>query len=283
MTSGQVSMGKSTAVITGAGSGIGRALAQLCASRGYDLILYDINGEELESSADEAKAHGGKVHARRLDVGDEGAIEQAAEEAAQEAGSVSMLFNNAGVALGGRFDDTTSEDYRWLMEINLFGVVNMTRAFLPLLHKHQPRAQVVNISSIFGIIAPPGQTAYSAAKFAVRGFSEALRHELEGSSVGVTVVHPGGVATNIAKRARVSANITKEEMETAQAQAKKSLVMPPPKAAQIILDGAERGQKRVLVGNDAKMIALLQRMKPVGYWDTLKRNASIAPPKRPAS
>jgi short-subunit dehydrogenase len=272
-----MSEAKGTAVITGAGSGIGRALAQLGASRGYDLILYDINGDELESSAEEARGHGTKVHARRLDVGDEGAISQAAEEAAQEAGSVSLLVNNAGVALGGTFEDTASEDYRWLMEINLFGVVNMTRAFLPLLKKHQPRAQIVNISSIFGIIAPAGQTAYSAAKFAVRGFSESLRHELEHSSVGVTVVHPGGVATNIAKRARISQNATPEEIAEAQRRAAKSLVMPPPRAAEIILDGAERGQKRVLVGNDARMLAAIQRTLPVSYWQVLKRIGGLAP------
>ncbi|MCQ8185227.1 SDR family NAD(P)-dependent oxidoreductase [Parvularcula maris] len=274
---------RGAAVITGAGSGIGRALAQLCASRGYDLVLYDINGEELETCAEEARRQGGRVSSRVLDVRDESAIAQAAEEVSQEHGSVALLFNNAGVALGGRFEDTTPEDYRWLMEINLFGVVNMTRSFLPLLRKHQPSARIVNISSIFGIIAPAGQTAYSAAKFGVRGFSEALRHELEDTSVGVTVVHPGGVATNIAKRAKLSPGITEAEHKEALKRAEKSLVMPPPRAAEIILDGAEAGKKRVLVGNDARFAALVQQLLPVGYWDVLKRNAGLRLPKREES
>lgn len=271
---------RGTAVITGAGSGIGRALTMLCAERGYDLALFDINGDELGTAAEGAAARGVKVTSRVMDVADEGAIRQSAEEVAQEHGSVALLVNNAGVALGGFFEETTSEDYRWLIEINLFGVVNMTREFLPLLRKHQPRAQIVNISSLFGIIAPVGQTAYSAAKFAVRGFSESLRHELEGSTVGLTVVHPGGVATNIAKRARISDNVSPEELAEAQKRAERSLRMPPPRAAQIILDAAERGDKRILVGKDARMLTAVARAFPINYWQILKSIPGLAAPPR---
>lgn len=273
--------GRGTAVITGAGSGIGRALSSLCAGRGYDLCLYDINAEELHAAAENAREAGIKVTDRCLDVADEGAVRQAAEEAAQAHGSVRLLFNNAGVALGGLFEDNGSEDFRWLMEINFFGVVHMTRAFLPMLRANPGRAQVVNLSSIYGIIAPVGQTAYSAAKFAVRGFSESLRHELEGTSVGVTVVHPGGVATNIAKRARISPGLDPDFVRAQQAQAEKALSMPPPRAAQLILDAAERGDPRVIVGKDARFAAMVQRAFPTRYWQVLKTMPGLRAPAPP--
>ncbi|MEE4213395.1 MAG: SDR family oxidoreductase [Parvularcula sp.] len=269
-----------TAVITGAGSGIGRALTDLASERGFDLALFDINGEELEESAGVARGRGVKVTTRVVDVADEGAVRQGAEEIAQEHGTVSLLINNAGVALGGYFEDYSSEDFRWLMEINFFGVVNMTRAFMPLLQKHRPHAHIVNISSIFGVIAPMGQTAYSASKFAVRGFSEALRHELEDSHIGVTVVHPGGVSTNIAKRAKITAVLSEEELKEAQERARKALKMPPPRAAQLLLDAAERGDKRLIVGSDGRMLAAIQRAFPVSYWEIMKRMPGLAPASR---
>jgi short-subunit dehydrogenase len=272
--------GKGVAVITGAGSGIGRALTDLAAERGYDLVLFDIRGEDLEAAGEAARAKGRKVSTRTLDVADEGAISQAAEEVAQEHGSIALLVNNAGVALGGYFEDYSSEDFQWLMNINFYGVVNMTRAFLPMLKKNPSRAQIVNISSIFGVIAPVGQTAYSASKFAVRGFSESLRHELEDTNVGVTVVHPGGVATNIAKRAKIVAKVSEAEMQDAQKRAAASLVMPPPRAAQLILDAAERGDKRLIVGRDGRMLAAIQRSFPISYWQILKRMPGLAPAAR---
>ncbi|MEM9838803.1 MAG: SDR family NAD(P)-dependent oxidoreductase [Pseudomonadota bacterium] len=276
-----MSSSRGTAVITGAGSGIGRALSALCAERGYDLALYDINGEQLAQTAEACRGSGRKVTERVLDVSDESAIAQAAEEVAQEHGSVSLLFNNAGVALGGLFEQNGPEDFRWLMEINFFGVVHMTRAFLPLMRKAEPRAQVVNISSIYGIIAPVGQTAYSAAKFAVRGFSESLRHELEDTSVGVTVVHPGGVATNIAKSARISKELSPEFVREQQKAAEKALSMPPPRAAQLILDAAERGDPRLLVGKDARFAATIQRFFPTRYWQVLKQMPGLRVPEPP--
>lgn len=271
---------KGTVVITGAGSGIGRALTDLASSRGYDLALFDINGEELEAAGEAARGQGVKVLTRTMDVSDEAAINQSAEQVSQEFGSVRYLMNNAGVALGGTFHQAKPEDFRWLMDINFYGVVNMTRAFLPLMKTSLQQAQIVNISSIFGLIAPPGQTAYSSAKFAVRGFSEALRHELamEGSNVGVTVVHPGGVATNIARRARISDDIPREQLEQAQLQAEKTLTMPASKAASLILEAAEHGKDRLLVGKDAHMAATVQRMFPKRYWGVMKLIPGIGPP-----
>ncbi len=261
---------KGTAVITGAGSGIGRALSYLCAERGYDLALFDITGSDLEETAREAAKHSVKITTRIVDVADERAVEQGAAEVISEHGPITLLLNNAGVALGGMFEQASPEDFRWLIEINLFGVVSLTRAFLPAL-KAAPKAQIVNVSSVFGIIAPPGQTAYCASKFAVRGFSESLRHELEGTSVGVSVVHPGGVSTNIAKNAKISGDVSEAEREEAQKAAAKALVLPPRRAAEIIVDGAERGAKRIIVGNDARMAVFLQRLFPVGYWRVLTK------------
>ncbi|TXM88765.1 SDR family NAD(P)-dependent oxidoreductase, partial [Methylobacterium sp. WL116] len=194
-----------TALITGAASGIGRALAVGLAARGCNLALADRNVAGLEETERLIATNRVRISRHPLDVADRDAI--AALPAAVEAahGGLDVLINNAGVALGGTFEDVTEADFEWLFEINFWGVVRMTRAFLPLL-RAQPEARIVNLSSLYGLIAPPGQTAYSASKFAVRGFSQALRHELAGTAIGVTVVHPGGVATSVADSARLPAH-----------------------------------------------------------------------------
>jgi short-subunit dehydrogenase len=183
---------------------------------------------------------------------------------------VDLVMNNAGVAVGGTFEQVSEADFDWLLEINFHGVVRMTRAFLPLLRQSDD-ARIVNVSSIFGIITPPGQAAYSASKFAVRGFSNVLRLELEGSTVGVSVVHPGGVATSIAKSARVPASASADEVERRRKAMEKLLHMAPEKAGEIIVRGIEKRQARILVGSDAKAAALLERLSPVGYWNLLKK------------
>ena len=187
-----------------------------------------------------------------------------------EHGRVNVLVNNAGVALGGSFEQVPAADFDWLFSVNFGGVVRMTRAFLPLLQR-EPAAQLVNISSIFGIIAPPGQTAYAASKFAVRGFSEALRHELEGSSVAITLVHPGGVRTAIASSAR------RTGLSNAETAAQMTLwtrflawTQPPPPSASSA--ASKRRERRVLVGSDARRIALIQRLFPVDYWRVIQRS-----------
>lgn len=263
------------AVITGAASGIGEALAVGLAARGAHLALADIHEDRLNSVADRLRSPERRVTAHRLDVADPEAISAYANAVRAEHGGAHLLFNNAGVALGGTFDRVADEDFEWLININFYGVVRMTRAFLPLL-READQAQIVNISSIFGIIAPAGQTAYSAAKFAVRGFSNALMHELEGTSIGVTTVHPGGVNTRIAEEARKPADITEEELAFAQKMAERGLVMPPPEAARIILKNVERRRPRVLVGRDAHSMAILERIWPVAYWNMIKRRLAAA-------
>jgi len=256
------------AVLTGAGSGIGRALALALAKEYCHLALADLNAQTLAETAAQARALGVKVSEHPLDVADRAAIAALPEAVLAEHGKVDLIINNAGVALEGSFDQVSTENFDWLMAINFDAVVCMCRAFLPHL-KQQPAARIVNVSSLFGLITPAGQSAYCASKFAVRGFSNALRLELKDTSVGVTVVHPGGVATAIATSARSSAGVTEAQMQEKLAMAKKLLRMPPPKAAQIILRGIERDKARVIVGNDARILSWLERLMPINYWRLL--------------
>lgn len=261
------------AVLTGAGSGIGAALALQLAARGCALALVDINPVGLEATAGRVRAQGAAVSSHVLDLArpDSAAALLAAVQAAHA--RVTLLFNNAGVALGGDFGQVDGDDFDWLMSINFGAVVRLTRAFLPLLQR-EAAAQIVNVSSIFGIIAPPGQTAYCASKFAVRGFSESLRHELEaaGSPVRVTLVHPGGVRTAIAERSRAPRSASAEQIAEQKQAWRRILVLPPEVAAARILQGVERREARVLVGSDAVRAAWVQRLFPVGYWQLVARD-----------
>ena len=266
------------AVLTGAGSGIGRALALALASRQCHLALADINEEGLAETARIARVHGVRVSEHRLEVASREQVAALPEAVIAEHGKVDLLINNAGVALGGHFHQVSEADFDWLMAINFEAVVRMTRAVLPFLQE-RPAARIVNVSSLFGLITPAGQTAYCASKFAVRGFSNALRLELQGSNVGVTVVHPGGVATSIATSARVSAAVAPQDVELSRKQAQKLLRMPPEKAAQIIVNGIERNKPRVLVGNDARILAWLERLFPVNYWRLLPMPAKPPAPQ----
>ena len=260
-----------TAVVTGAASGIGRAIARSLAQRGCHLALADLNEAGL---AETARLVGNNVRLsrHRLDVADRAAVADFPNVVSTSHPGVDLLVNNAGVAVGGTFDQVSEEDFDWLMDINFWGVVRMTRAFLPVL-KASDDARIVNVSSVYGLVAPPGQTAYCAAKFAVRGFSQSLRHELLGTRVGVTVVHPGGVATSIADSARAPQGTPAEEIARQTATMKKLLKMPPEAAGEIIVKGVERRQPRVLVGNDAKILSVLERLMPVTYWNLLARAA----------
>jgi NAD(P)-dependent dehydrogenase (short-subunit alcohol dehydrogenase family) len=260
-----------TAVVTGAASGIGRAIAISLARRGCHLALADIRDQELAQTAERAAASGIRISRHRLDVTDREAMASFPAVVMAEHGSVDILVNNAGVALGGTFEQVTEADFEWLFEINFWGVVRMTRAFLPHLRASDD-ARLVNLSSLYGLISPPGQTAYSASKFAVRGFTQSLRHELEGSSVGVTVVHPGGVATAIARNARIPKGLMSEEEEARRRSATEKLLrMPPEMAGEIIVKGIERRKTRILVGTDAKILSLIERLAPVSYWKILKQ------------
>jgi len=266
-----------TAVITGAGSGIGRGIAQALATRGCNLALADVN----QAGIDETAAMIGNVKVSRhcIDIGDREQCLALPAAVLAEHGGVDLLFNNAGVAIGGTFEQVDEADFDWLMGINFDAVVRLTRAFLPHLQTRDA-ARIVNTSSLFGLIATPNNTAYCASKFAVRGFSESLRHELAlaGSKVGVSVVHPGGVSTSIARNARPPRHVTNADaVEAEQMRAefeKKFLKMPPERAGEIIVSGVEKDRPRIIVGNDAKFGALIERLAPVSYWKFLGRSMS---------
>ena len=259
-----------TAVITGAAGGIGRAIAVSLARRGCHLALADIDEVGMAGTAEMVQLHGVRVTRHRIDVADRAAVAEFPEVVAAQHRGVDVLVNNAGVAVGGTFEQVAEEDFEWLFEINFWGVVRMTRAFLPLL-RASGDARLVNLSSVYGLVAPPQQAAYAASKFAVRGFSEALRHELEGSGIGVSVVHPGGVATSIAEKARVPDGVTEEVIAQRHAKYRKLLRLPPEVAGETIVRGIERRESRILVGSDAKAISLIARLLPVRYWKVMVR------------
>jgi NAD(P)-dependent dehydrogenase (short-subunit alcohol dehydrogenase family) len=261
-----------TAVITGAGGGIGRAIAVSLARRRCHLALADIDEAGMAGTADIVRDYGIRLTLHRLDVADRAAVADFPAQVVSAHTGVDVLVNNAGVALGGTFEQVSDEDFEWLFEINFWGAVRMTRALLPAL-RQSGDARIVNLSSVFGLVAPPEQVAYAASKFAVRGFSEALRHELEGSGVGVTVVHPGGVATSIAEKARVPAGVSAEEIERRHERFRKLLRLPPEIAGETIVRGIERRKSRVLVGSDARLISMIARILPVSYWKVLALRA----------
>jgi short-subunit dehydrogenase len=258
------------AVITGAGSGIGRALSLALAERQCHLALADRDAAGLAETAAQARGHGIRVSEHVFDVSDRAALQHFPDGVLAQHGRASVLVNNAGVALAGRFEDVGIDDIEWLFDIDFWAPVRLCKVFLPVL-KREPAAQIVNISSLFGIIAVPGQAAYSAAKFALRGFSEALRHELAETSVGVSIVHPGGIKTSIATSARVPDAVATATFESERARFAQFLKMPPEEAASIILAGIERRAPRILVGSDARRGDLIQRLFPATYWKTLSR------------
>ena len=258
------------AVVTGAGSGIGRALAQQLAAAGSALALADIDEAGLLETARSLEKKSALVTTHVLDVADEDGVRSFAEDVAGRHGRVTLLINNAGVALHGNFEEVSLDDFRLLMNINFWGTVYGVKFFLPLLRREK-RAQIVNISSVFGMIAPAGQCAYAASKFAVRGFTEALRHELDGGNVCVSCVHPAGIRTQIARRARVGAGVTGTGHQEKAARFEKLLRTSPEAAAARILRGVERREPRVLIGADAYQVDILLRFRPATYWKTLSR------------
>jgi short-subunit dehydrogenase len=256
------------AAVTGAASGIGRALALELAARGCDLALADRDEAGLVAVAAEiAKTHSQKVTVHRVDVSEPGQIADFALAAVAAHPGLNILVNNAGVALLGNFTEIDQAQMDWLMNINFWGVVHSTRAFLPHLAQ-RPEAHIVNLSSIFGIIAPPGQTAYAAAKFAVRGFSESLRHELQmaKSPIKLSVVHPGVVATNIARNARSGAGMIDNADRAQWIERFDSFARTTPATAALrIVAGIENNAPRILIGKDARFMDLVQRLRPGTY------------------
>ncbi len=268
-----------TAVVTGAASGIGEALTAQLAARGSHLVLVDRDKEGLTLVAERTRvAHPRLTVATHVaDLSDEEETAALASTLVAEHPQTTLLVNNAGVALGGRLDQVTLEEFDWVMAVNFRAVVRLTHALLPVLKAH-PGAHLVNVSSVFGIFAPAGQAAYSASKFAVRGFTEAVRHELADDHVGVTVVHPGGIRTRIAESARTGAGVPAEEHERGREQFAKLLTMPPETAAEQVLAAVEKRRPRLLIGWSAKVPDALVRLMPGSYWKFIARRAAPAKP-----
>jgi len=261
------------AAITGAGSGIGRATAILMASKGCHLALSDVNEKGLAETVEQCRRHGVKVTFRRVDVARREEMYTWADDVVREHGLVNIIFNNAGVALGATVEDMKYEDFEWLMGINFWGVVYGTKAFLPHI-KTAGEGAIVNVSSVFGLIAVPTQSAYNAAKFAVKGFTEALRVEMEiaGTNIGVTCVHPGGIKTNIARNARVTETKGLVD-EKSTRDFEKAFITTPEKAAAEVVNAIMKNKRRVLIGPDAIVIDALQRLLPTHYQRILEIGA----------
>ncbi len=256
------------AAITGAGSGMGRELAIELAQRGCHLAISDVNTVGLAETVKLLAGSGVRVTHERVDVASRDAVYAWAERVVADHGKVNLVFNNAGVALGATIEGMKYEDFEWLMNINFWGVVYGTKAFLPYL-KQTGDGHIINTSSVFGLAGIPSQSAYNAAKFAVRGFTESLREELdmEGCGVSATSVHPGGIKTNIAKSARLDTSVKQLGLDDQKATAKfeKNFITTANQAARTILRAVERNQRRVLVGPDAVAIDLMVRAMPSSY------------------
>jgi len=261
-------LAESVAVITGAGSGIGRALAVAFSARGADLALADLDDASLAATRASLPS-AGKVSLHRVDVAKLDEMTRLRDEVVRDHGRASILINNAGVALYGAVEHVSFADLEWIMAINFWGAVYGCKLFLPLLRR-EAQANIVNISSLFGIIAPPLQAGYSASKFALRGFSEALRHELAaGSNVRLTVVHPGGIKTNISASTRRGAHADNAAFERDTKAFARSLVMAPDRAAALITGAVLTDKPRLIIGRDAEFLEKLQRLFPAQYMKIL--------------
>jgi NAD(P)-dependent dehydrogenase (short-subunit alcohol dehydrogenase family) len=269
-------------VITGAGSGMGREMAVLAARRGALLAISDWNAEGLAETVELVKAAGAReLRSDVLDVSDRAAMGSYAAAVAEQFGRVNVVVNNAGVTVTGDFEDMEYADFDWIVGINFLGVVNGTKEFLPHLIASGDGA-LVNISSLFGLISMPGQTAYNATKYAVRGFTEALREEMlvNRHPVTVTCVHPGGIKTGIARHGRKTKGQDAAAIDRLFEE--KLARMPADKAARIILDAAVAGKARQLVGLDAHLIHHLAKWSGSRYQDVVARFAGrVIPDKKP--
>jgi butyryl-CoA dehydrogenase len=263
------------AAITGAGSGIGRALARNLAGRGCHLALSDIDELGLAETVEQCRDSGVTITSQRVDVADRASVFEWADRVVAEHGRVNLIFNNAGVALVATVDAMSYEDFEWLMNINFWGVVHGTKAFLPHLVA-SGEGHIVNVSSVFGLVSIPSQSAYNSAKFAVRGFTDALRMELEieGAPVSATTIHPGGIKTNIARRARVDASAAVVAGEDVAGSFDKAALTSPERAARQILAAVAGNRRRALIGPDAKLIDLLSRAPGALYQRALVRGAT---------
>lgn len=263
----------SVVVVTGAGSGIGRALAMRFAQEGIaGIAIADFNETGLNETFSTVKKNGAIVSEHLIDVSKLDQVQRFADEVVAEHGRATHLINNAGVALIGSFEQISLEDFEWLMSINFWGVVYGCKVFLPILQK-EDSAHIINISSVFGLIAPADQTAYCATKFAVRGFTESLKHELEGTNVRVSCVHPGGIKTNIARSSRLGENAPKEDKKQAAEFFDKVAMTTPETAADVIVRGIKAENQRILIGKDAYAMNYISRLFPKKYLKVLEKLA----------
>lgn len=260
------------AVLTGAASGIGEQLALQLAARGTHLVLLDLDATRLAAVTAQLRRQHPSIDVRTevVDLADLDAVEEVVERILAVSAQLDLLINNAGVALGGDFADLTAEEFDWVQNINFRAPVALCRGLLPAL-RQAPAAHIVNVSSVFGLIGPSGQSAYSASKFALRGFSEVLRHELTPTGIGVTTVHPGGIRTRIAESARVAARATPEQAAAGKAAFAQLLTYPADQAAAKILDGVRRRQGRVLIAFSARSVDVVARLFPSHYAAVLQR------------
>jgi short-subunit dehydrogenase len=256
-----------TCVITGAAGGIGAALAVELAKRRAVLALVDRDADGLRRVAETCRELGvAGLSTYEMDLSDGGDRSDLAAAVLDRHGPADLLINNAGVTLTGTFEQNSIADVDWLLEINLHAVIRTTKAFLPQL-LGRPGSHIVNISSLFGLLAPPGQVAYATSKYAVRGFTEALRHELAPRDVGVTVVHPGGIRTGIAANARVSGlDPDGEQARQARRFAEAALTMPPEEAARRIVAAVQSRRPRLVITREARAGDWLARIAPARYW-----------------
>ena len=257
------------AAITGAGSGIGRYLAINLAKQGCHVALSDVNEIGLAETVDQLSNYEVKVTSQKLDVADKDAFYAWADKVVADHGKVNLIFNNAGVALGSSVEGMSYEDLKWIMDINFWGVVYGTKAFLPHL-KAAGEGHIINTSSVFGLAGIPSQSAYNASKFAVRGFTESLRQELDLQKCGVSAssVHPGGIKTNIAQSARFSSNMKDligQDEDAAKANFEQLFITTADRASRVIIKGVKGNKRRILIGPDARMIDWGVRMLPAIY------------------
>lgn len=270
---------QSVIAITGAGSGIGQCLALECASRGAHVAISDISQQSLQSTKSQIETvyPQVKVNTQVLDVSDREQMAQWATQVYEDLGKINVIINNAGVALSASVESMQYDDFDWLMKINFGGVVHGCKSFIPYIKKSS-WGYIVNVSSLFGLISTPNNSAYNAAKFAVRGFTESLRIELMMSNqkIGVSSVHPGGIKTNIVNSARegegligVASRMSPDERK--QNFNQKMAKTTPERAARIIVDGIVKQKPRILIGFDAKMLDILQRLLPVKYQNVVAK------------
>jgi short-subunit dehydrogenase len=257
-------------VVTGAGSGIGRALALQLASEGSRLALVDVDAEGLDETCHLARGHGAEIRCYAVDVAERVRMEELALDVARDLGNADVVINNAGVGSTGRVQDLQYATLAWTMQVNFWGVVHGTKAFLPMLLE-QPEAAVVNVASVFGLMGAPGQAAYCASKFAVRGFTEALQQDLHGTPVAATLVLPGGVRTQITRRSRSDLPVSAEALRRGKAEFERHLTTPPERAARAILQGVREKKRRVLIGADALVLDRLVRWFPERHAGLVRR------------